>query len=185
MLESPPDWLLQMDASLKSRNAGGDRIIADPSLITPLAEIAFGTDLQLTKKALWSIENAVIKDPSIAVPILPQISEYTGKVRNSSSIRSMAKICEVFFIWADQQDHLSYISKDILEGIIDICFQWLTGPHKVAAKAHSMTALYHLGSYHPWVREELRQILRKDYHRSKPGYQARARITLKELDKNS
>lgn len=175
-------WVHDLRPSKVSRSSGGARLLADPSLTVPLIKLAFEGDEEIGKKALWAIEEACLRDPSMLIPALPHLLQHAGKVRHHSQIRSLAKIISVFAKWADQEARLHILPKTILETMAATCFQWLTGPYKVASKAHSMTALYHLGSVINWIYRELQALLEKDYNNAGPAYKARARMVLKAIN---
>ena len=54
---------------------------------------------------------------------------------------------------------------------------------KVAARAYSMTSLFHLGKDVNWVHDELQMVIEQNYATESVAYQARARIILKKLKK--
>lgn len=176
------DWVSELQATKVSRSRGGARLLADPSLTVPLVKLAFEEDEALGKKALWAMEEACLKDPAIMIPVLPQLAQNAGIVKQDSNIRALSKIFSIFSKWADQEKHLQHLPPTCLEKMAGTCFQWLTGPYKAATKAHSMTALYHLGTVLNWIYPELQALLEKDYGLAGPAYKARARMVLKSLE---
>ncbi|MDP5062912.1 MAG: adenylosuccinate lyase, partial [Maribacter sp.] len=70
-----------------------------------------------------------------------------------------------------------------LNTITEVAFDWLIGDYKVAPKAYSMTTLLLIGSTISWIHPELQQILKQNYESGSAAYKARARMTLKVLEK--
>ena len=101
--------------------------------------------------------------PQIA-PILPRLQE----MDRESSLRPLSKML------AHTAEHRQ-LDENQQRQLIELCFAWLIGNHKVATKAHAMTALFHLGRKTPWIHRELMLTLEHNYHGETKGYQARAR----------
>ncbi|RTY88504.1 hypothetical protein [Flavobacterium sp. GT3R68] len=67
------------------------------------------------------------------------------------------------------------------EKIIEICLDWLIRDERVAPKVYAMKTLGHFAQKNPWINEELRNIINKDYAGQSAGYKASAREVLKKL----
>lgn len=176
-------WLAKMDVSRASRDRGAARLLANPALATELVLVAFGSDIALAKRALWILEIAGNQQPSILLPLIPQYIRFVPTVSSDPLIRALAKIGEVFCLWADREGHLPHLPEQELIQLTSIFFTWLNGPYKVAAKAHAMTSLFCLGKQISWIHADLANIITRAYPTEKPGYQARARITLEAIKK--
>ena len=105
-------------------------------------------------------------------------------MRPESSIRPLAKICEILLI--SFYDTASGKERPPLNNyhkaaITEACFDWLIGPGKVAPKAYSMRSLLLLGREIGWVHPQLKGVLEQNYAQGSPAYQARARQILKKL----
>ena len=119
--------------------------------------------------------------------IFPYLDFFTAnlhKVHLESSVRPLAKICELLVI--------SYYSKEAnttkeaittknLEQITEACFDWLIGDYKVAPKAYSMTSLLLLGRTYDWVHPELKNIVEQNYATGSAAYKARGRMVLAKI----
>ncbi len=107
-------------------------------------------------------------------------------VRLDSSVRPVAKICEILieaYFGKSPSAMKSAITKDHLEKITEACLDWMIRDEKVAVKAYSMRCLFLLGTKYDWVHPELKLILEKDFENHTAAYKARARDILKRLKK--
>lgn len=160
-----------------------EEILQHPDLFRPLLEIAIETHSDLGSRACWVVEFSFKKRPGLLYPHLEFFSSGLSGLRRSSSIRPMAKICELLT--------LSYYEKSTgnpppltlkqREKITAACFDWLLSSDKVAPQAYSMQALVLLGSEFGWIHPELQAIVEQHYSDGSPAYKARARQILKKL----
>lgn len=162
------------------------RLVVDqPTLVAPLMDIAFTLDDPVSSKACWVLEFTAKEKLSYIFPHLDAFAEKIGQVKFQSSVRPMAKICELLMLCyfsKENQDCRKVMKKIHLEAITTACFDWLIGDHKVAAKAYSMTSLYLLGTEIDWIHPELRLVLEQNYAGGSAAYKARARHTLAKLE---
>lgn len=159
-------------------------IVDNPELIVPLLDIAFTVDDPISSKACWVLEFSVKQNLSYLFPYLDDFVAKIGSVKLQSSIRPMAKICELMVLcyFSKEKEECKRALQDYhLEAIATCCFDWLIGDHKVAAKAYSMTSLFLLGKKFDWIHSELRLVLEQNYARGSAAYKARARHTLAKL----
>ncbi|WP_149303366.1 adenylosuccinate lyase [Pareuzebyella sediminis] len=175
-----------VNASREKRAEMAAVVINHPESIGPLLKIGLDSDDPLSSRACWVLEFAVKKRLAY---ILPYIDRFTSSIHNlhlESSIRPMAKICELlmqsFFSGSDHEVH-EKIADQHLERIAAACFDWLIGTHKVATKAYSMTCLFLVGKKFEWIHPELRQVIERHYAEGSAAYKARARHTLSALKK--
>ena len=119
--------------------------------------------------------------------IHPYIDRFTAQiphVHNESAIRPLARICE--YLMQDYFAPAGGITRNVLtlehmEKMAAVCFDWLIGNHKVAAKAYSMSCLLLLGRKFSWIHPELRHILEQNYQNESAAYKARARYVFSRL----
>ena len=156
-------------------------ILDNPHLVSPLMAIAFEDKLVYSSKACWILEFIAKKDIHL---ILLNIDAFTlgiSKVHLDSSVRPMAKICEILmkaFFSKSKNEVQTTLKEPHLDRITTSCFDWLIGEHKVATKAYSMTCLYLLSKKIDWIRPELQMILEQNYSLGSAAYKARARQIL-------
>ncbi|MGB5227000.1 MAG: adenylosuccinate lyase [Eudoraea sp.] len=163
-------------------------VLNNPPVISPLMEIAFEDNGVISSKACWILEFVAKKDIQV---ILTHIDTFTlgiSKVQLDSSIRPVAKICELLmkaFFSKSKNEVQTKLKEYHLEKITTSCFDWLIGEHKVASKAYSMTSLYLLGNKFEWIRPELQIILEQNYSLGSAAYKARARQILALINKKN
>lgn len=160
-------------------------ILESPGLFPTLLEIALKRISPIGSRACWIVEILCKKDLKILLPHIEAFINGLPEVTRESSIRPMAKVCECLCEAAASVDTAGAVelAPKQRERLIEICFDWLTGPHKVAPKAYSMRCLFLLGRDYPWVWEELQGVLLRYYAGSSPAYRVRARQILKALEK--
>lgn len=161
-------------------------VLNDPFLMKPLMEIAFEIDDLISSKACWVMEFTARENLSYISPHLDTFTEKIGTVYLDSSVRPVAKVCELLILayFSKTENQTQEVLNDShLEKIATACFDWLIGDHKVAAQAYSMTSLLLLGKKFPWIHPELRLVLEQNYAQGSAAYKARARHTLAKLKK--
>lgn len=176
--------LSKMDHSLQCRRKMAMVVTNDPTLIRPLLELAFIVDQSISIKAAWVLEQLARERLDHLYPYMDLFVENLDKVHQDSAVRPMAKICEYLttahFLKGDPE-----IKKVLNElhwsQITTVCFDWLIGDHKVAAKAYAMECLWLLGKKFGWVHPELQMVLSQNYADGSAAYKARARMVLSKI----
>lgn len=141
-------------------------------------------DSPLGSRACWVLEFVLEAEPGLLYPHLDRFVGGLPSVKPESSIRPLAKICQLLVVsyydpaGAAERPPLTGHQK---EGITAACFDWLISAGKVAPKAFSMQSLLLLGREIPWVHPELKAVIERHYPDGSPAYQARARRILREL----
>lgn len=158
-------------------------ILREPELLPHLLELALTENNATGSRAAWVLEFVVKKAPHLLYAHLDRFCQGLHAVTPDSSIRPLAKICELLLTRhnnAAEEDRppLNDLHK---AAITEACFDWLIGPGKVAPKAYSMRSLLLLGMEIRWVHPQLKGILEQNYAMGSPAYQARAREILKNL----
>lgn len=173
-----------VDHSRDKRTEMAKKVLSNPTLIKPLLDIIKLTNDPISSKAAWVLEAVVRKKLGIIFPYLNQFTGIIGLVKLDSSVRPVAKVCELLLLsYFSKKNKLTQqsVSDNHLEKMATACFDWLIGEHKVAAKAYSMTSLYLLGRKFSWIHPELKMVLEQNYAEGSAAYQARARMVLKKL----
>lgn len=159
-------------------------VLENTELVRPMLEIAYDVDNRISSKACWVLEFTAREDLAYIFPHLDFFTANLGTVHLESSVRPLAKICELLIV--------SYYAKEAnstmralkikhLEKITETCFDWLIGDIKVAPKAYSMTCLLLLGETFDWVHPELKMIVAQQYTTGSAAYRARARMVLAKI----
>jgi hypothetical protein len=161
-----------------------DQVLSTPELFLPLLELALETHSDLGSRASWVIEFAFKKKPEILYPHLDLFTRGIGNLKMESSIRPMAKICELLTMahFKGKKNEEGLLSPLHRERITAACFDWLIRAEKVAPKVYSMQTLALLGHKSEWIHPELKAILQQGYAGGSAGYKARARRILKNLN---
>jgi len=156
----------------------------NPHLVAPLFEIANTDNDQISSRACWVLEFTGRENLSYIIPHLDQFTAILSLLKRESSIRPMAKICELLmlaYFKAENHTIKKALNEDHLEKITTACFDWLIGDYKVAPKAYSMTSLFLLGTKYDWIHPELKIILEQNYADGSAAYKARARMALAKI----
>ncbi|MES2409973.1 MAG: hypothetical protein V4535_00875 [Bacteroidota bacterium] len=165
-------------ASTNSRNDNRDFVIKNPEYLKDL--VTFATDLTNKNhyKAVWIIEMLSETHTDRLLPFVDAICETISKYKHESAIRGMSRTA--FFLSTTKTISLTDYQQ---EKLIEICLDWLIGDAKVAPKAYAMHALCHYAKHQDWIKEELQNIINKDFAYQSAGYKAAAREVLLQLSK--
>ena len=155
-------------------------ILNDLSNIKPLIRIAFKFDNEISIKAAWVLEFVIKQKLEIVLPHLNYFSKNLQKIHFGGAVRSMAKITQLI---TQNNNKNKILTNKQEKAFIEIAFDWLISEHKVAIKSYSMQVLFLLGKKHDWIHVELKNILLENIHKYSSAYKARARITIKQIDK--
>lgn len=159
-------------------------VLQNPSGFGPLLEIALRDEASFGSRAAWVVEFVCKHDLAVLYPHLEKFTEGLSGLQHESTIRPMAKCCEMLAgAWVAGGSESPPLNAGQRERMAAACFDWLIGPFPVAPQAYSMQTLYLLGRDAPWIHEELKALLQRGYPKGSPGYQARARRILKLLEK--
>ena len=164
------------NASTNCRNGLRDFVLKNSDTMPDL--IAIGTDLNNKNhyKAVWIIEMLAEHSAKILIPFVEIICETMAHYKHESAIRGMSRVA--YFLSTSKDIALTANQK---EKLIEICLDWFIGDVKVAPKAYAMYTLCHYAQKEDWIKEELRQIIDKDYLSQSAGYKAAAREVLKKI----
>ncbi|PWL38573.1 adenylosuccinate lyase [Flagellimonas aquimarina] len=157
-----------------------------PELTEPLLIEVFAQDKTDSFNASWVFDNVMRKKLIYLVPHFETFTLGLKELTSESNIRPMAHICELTMEAYFKKKDISFrehITEEQLERVMTVCFDWLIGEHKVAAKVFAMTSLYYLGMKFDWVHPELKLILEQTAHEGTAGYKFRCRKTLENLKK--
>lgn len=161
-------------------------ILNNPHLVLPLMAIALEDNRVYSSKACWILEFIAKKNIHLILLYIDAFTLGISKVHLDSSVRPMAKICEILmkaFFSKSKNEVRTTLKERHLDRITTSCFDWLIGEHKVAAKAYSMTCLYLMSKKIDWIQPELQMVLEQNYSLGSAAYKARARQILKLITK--
>ncbi len=183
-LEELHEELSYVTASRENRLKYANMVLNDMSLFPKLIDVLFMVDDKVSCHAAWVFE-FVCKDYIYA--IIPHLDKFTSnlhRLRFDSSIRAVAKICELIAKENYSKENLTikkFLTAKHKEQIIENSFDWMINKRAIAVKVHAMSTLFFLGRDNDWVHPELKQILERDFQIQSSGFKARARHILKKL----
>ncbi|UJH67663.1 adenylosuccinate lyase [Allomuricauda sp. SCSIO 65647] len=155
-----------------------------PELVGHLLQEVFEEDKGDTFNASWTFDHLMRKKLPYLLPFLQPFVDGLETLRSQSCIRPMAHVCELLTIAYFKKKDPAFqknISDENLEQLVTVCFDWLIGQNKVAAKVFAMTSLSHLGEKFDWVHPELKMVLEQTISSGTAGYKNRAKKTLDRL----
>ena len=163
-------------AHRKSRDDNKDFIFNHPDYLKDLLQISYNTQDKNHHKACWILELVFEEKLELIQPYLNDFCQNLRLFTSDSAIRSLSKIC--LFLAQSKKIILTETQE---EKIIEACLDWLIQTDKAANAAYSMRALYHFGKKYPWINEELKLVLSREFENQTPGYRFAVKDLLKRL----
>lgn len=161
-------------------------VIDHPEFMNELVSLAFDTSHEQRMQALWGLEVLCRSNLEMLYPFLNEFFDHLQKAKGDNVLRAVSFICELIAIaYYKKKDSVlgTAFTSAQKELMIEYCFDWLITKQKVACQVRAMTALLYLGTEFHWIHPELLQILQRNMKDSSAGYKARARHTIKLIDK--
>lgn len=185
--ESQYDYLLNVLGDVRNarrvyREEAADEILRRPELLETLVELTFNENRDLSVKAAWILELVCLEEVKLIIPYRQRFSRGLETLKDESSLRPAAKICSLLSR-AYRSDPWEPFDPDSewINGIVSACFDWLTGPHKVATQVFAMDTLLQWGYSFDWIHGELLSLLDQAYVTASPGYRSRARKIIDKI----
>ncbi|MEX0275309.1 MAG: adenylosuccinate lyase [Flavobacteriaceae bacterium] len=172
------------NATRESRGKMATMAMENPGMVPLLLAIAKENKTPLSSRAAWVLEFAIVQNRELALPYMDELTDSLLHMQLDSCIRPLAKICEYLAkdYFATKPNMVQQtLNGEHLEKIVEACFDWLLGQHKIAPQAYSMQTLFLLGQKFDWIHPELRGILERNYAQGSAGYRARARKILAKI----
>ncbi|MGG7037022.1 MAG: hypothetical protein ACI7YS_17780 [Flavobacterium sp.] len=152
--------------------------LSNPEYLSDLIQMAFDTKDKNHHKACWVLELVCEEQPELLLPYLDKFCEVLTKYTREQALRPIAKIC--MLAAKKLKTHLTEIQE---EKIVSACFDWLIGKHKVAPKVYAIYTLNSFAKKNDWIRQELLNIIEKDFSEQSAAYKAAAKEVLRKLSK--
>ena len=129
----------------------------------------------------YILEMMAVKDLNSLTPELPHLARFLPHLNSDSIQRALLHIMT---LWLAPIESLDIIDQKAIEVLTEHCFDKLIKKPEVAVavQAHAMSCLYYLSRVNSWIREPLADILIKQMPGKSPGYQARAKHILRQLN---
>jgi hypothetical protein len=159
-------------------------VLKHPDTFSELMDIAFKNDPEISHKANWTLEFVCLENLSMLFPHLDYFFEHLSEVKEDSSVRPLAHICELLCIsyYKEQNKRLEPLLSTSHKSVMtECCFDWLITEKKVACQVRAMLCLFYLGTENRWIHNELKAILQGNIPRGSAGYQARGKKILQMI----
>ena len=161
-------------------------VLKNKELFKYLLELTFEVENKLSIKAAWVLEFVCTEKLEWLMPYLNYFTKNISRVKFDSSVRPVSKICNFLAIaYNSKKDSLTKktLTKQHIDLIIEVGFDWMISNQKVAVKAYTMNSLLLFGENYDWVHEELKLIIQQNIMNESAAYKARGRITLELINK--
>jgi hypothetical protein len=174
MMNYTPEMIRQQlaDSSRALADLTASMVYDDPSLLKPLLEVAYQDVDPWSQRA-----SRVVSICSLAYPdmVKPYVSQIIGKMKG---LQGEAPIRNFLLIFAECPVALN---KKDREKLMNLAFDYLSGPYAVGIRMYSMTVLYNLSAHIPEIKPLLYQIIREQMEDASPGVRSRGNRILKQL----
>ncbi|WP_340074460.1 adenylosuccinate lyase [Leptobacterium sp. I13] len=178
--------LESLKAYRETRLRLANTVLNNSALFAPLLDKCYDFDDPISSRACWILEFVCNEGLDWLIPCLDTFTKNLVSFKLDSSIRPMAKICQMLIksYFSKTPSMLKQrLTEKHLEKITEACFDWLINDEKVAAKAYSIYALYELGKKYDWIHPELQIVLEQNITEHSPAYKTAAKKVLKQLVK--
>lgn len=186
------DFLITLLHNIKNakreyRNEAALTIIKNPILFPYLINETFNVNDILSVRASWILEWICTHEGlDLLIPHLNTFTKNLNKVHFPGSLRTCAKICEhISIAYTSSKPHViqQKLTKKQIDLIIEVGFDWLITPQKIAVKAYTMYTLYLFGLKTDWIHTALENIIEKDILQQSKGCEARGKKILQLIAK--
>lgn len=168
--------LRKINASTENRNRMRDQVFSKPQLLDELVEFGTNLDNKNHYKGVWILEMIAQDKTELLLPYAERLCVTISKYKNESAIRGISRVA--YFLGTSENIKMTEFQQ---EKLIETCLDWLIGEERVACKVYAMRTLSHFGTRHPWINEELKEIITRDYPSQSPGYKVAAREVLNQI----
>jgi len=176
------------NAKREYRNEAALKIMNSPNLFPYLIDETFNINDILSIRAAWVLE-WICTHHGLSL-LLPHLNKFTlnlSKVHFNGSIRACAKICEhISKAYTSKKTHdiQNILTKKQINTMVEVGFDWLISPQKVAVKTYTLNTLYLFGLHINWIHNALEAIIRKDITHQSIAFQTRGKKIIRLIQKN-
>lgn len=141
-----------------------------------LVDVYLAGPYRITQRAAWPMSLCVERHPHLILPHLGQILNFVKRPGVHDAVkRNTVRLLQFIEIPA------RYRGK-----VADVCFGFLSNRKEaIAVRVFSMTVLSNLSRTEGDLQRELRLLIEDELPVASPAFRARARVTLKELNKEN
>lgn len=170
--------IAKSNASTNCRNNLKKLVLNDFDLLVDLIQITISTSDKNHFKGVWITEMIAETHTALLTDFTSDLIENFCKCKHQSAVRGMSRVA--YFLGTSNKITLTESEE---EKVIETCLDWLIGDAKVAPKAYAMYTLCHFAKKHDWIKEELQNIIEKDFALQSAGYKAAAKEVLKKISR--
>lgn len=168
------------NAGTDSRNANLNFILENPGHLKDLIALGANLDYKNHFKAVWIIEMIAKSNPGLLQPYIPVLCDTISRYKNHSAVRGISRT--ILFI---SEANAVLLTAGQEEKIIETCLDWLIRDERVATKVYAMYALCCFLDKYDWIKNELKNIIDKDYQQQSAAYKAGARWVLRKINRTT
>lgn len=169
------------------RNDAARKIIDTPGLFPYLVKETFNVDDKLSIRAAWILEWICTHNGlNLLLPHLDFFTQNLHRVYFDGSVRTCAKICEhisIAYTSKKPNEIQPILTKSKVDTIVEVGFDWLITPQKIAVKAYTMHTLYLFGLQIDWIHAALVDVIKREVIHQSKGCEARGRKILSLISK--
>jgi hypothetical protein len=168
---------------LKQHLADSSRALADltaamvmekPQLLDPIVDVMLSGESPFAQRAARVFAICCEADPMFFKPYRSVIINRLNGLRNEGVLRNVLKIVADFPV---------YLTKKDKSALINLCFEYLTGPlFAISIKAHAMQILYNLSREYPGIGPELYAVIDEQMSEASAGIKSRAKKILRKME---
>lgn len=175
-------------ATREHRGKAAQWVLSHPDTFTELLNLCLKNDPEISHKANWVLEFVLLEQLDLIYPHLDYFFEHLGAVKNDSSVRPLAHICEILMLrrYEKKDEKLkTLLTSEHKLALTTCCFDWLITHQKVACEVRAMTCLYFLGTEIDWIHSELMPIIESNIPIKSAGYRARGKKVLQMIQRKT
>jgi hypothetical protein len=161
------DRIAKSSAHTQNRIDNGNFILQNPHLVEDLIIYSFQIENKLHIRACCILEKVFELKLDLAFPFLDLICQNLHKLKNDSAIRSISRF---LMLLVQDNSKKNYLTKNQLEKITEVSFDWLIEDYRVAVKLHAVNTLFETGKLLSWIYPELQTVLEKEIKFPSPAY---------------
>jgi hypothetical protein len=170
--------IAKSNASTNCRNNLKKMVLNDSDLLVDLIQITTDLSYKNHFKGVWITEMIAETDIALLTPFTQDLIPFFSQCKHQSAVRGTSRIA--YFLGTSDKITLTESEE---EKIIETCLDWLIGDAKVAPKVYAMYTLCHFAQKHDWIKDELQNIIEKDFAAQSAGYKAAAKETLRKISR--
>ena len=160
------------DSSRILADLTADMVYDNPDLLKLLLEVSWMDEVPWCQRASRVFAICCCRFPELVKPYASSIISKLGNQKSESVRRNLLKIFTEINIKLSQRDK----SK-----LLNLCFDYLTGPYSIGVQVYSMDILYKLSLDYPEIQRELFEIIENMLPGASVGFKSRGKKILDKM----